>query len=120
MPGLKSRARTVKELAENAAFYVRPRPIVPDDKALKLLSPSARERLGRLASILAAVEPWTEPAIEAAVRGFIEAEGAKLGDVAQPLRAALAGATTSPGIFDVAAVLGRDETLGRVRDAAGS
>jgi len=119
MASLKSRARTLKELAESAAFLVRARPLQPDDKARKLLTPEARMRLGRLAGALDAVAPWSEQTLEAAVRDFATADGAKLGDVAQPLRAALTGTTTSPGIFEVAAVLGHDETVGRVRDAAG-
>jgi glutamyl-tRNA synthetase len=118
MAALKTRARTLKELAENAAFLVRPRPLEPDDKARKLLTPEACARLGRLSGALDAVSPWDERAVETAVRGFASADGVKLGDIAQPLRAALTGTTTSPGIFEVAAVLGHDETLARVRDVA--
>ncbi len=65
---------------------------------------------------LAGVEPWTEEATEQAVRTFAEHQGAKLGAVAQPLRAALTGRTTSPGIFDVLIVLGKVESLARVAD----
>jgi glutamyl-tRNA synthetase len=68
--------------------------------------------------VLDAIVAWDEQTIEQAVRGFAAADGIKLGDVAQPLRAALTGTTTSPGIFEVAAVLGHEETVGRVRDAA--
>jgi glutamyl-tRNA synthetase len=62
------------------------------------------------------VEPWTPEALEACVRAFAEATGRKLGKVAQPLRAALTGRATSPGIFDVLEVLGREESLGRIAD----
>ena len=117
MDGLKMRAKTLVELADNAVFYVRSRPIPIDDKAAALLTPEARERLRRFAAVLAAAEHWTAGALEEQARGFAEREGVKLGNIAQPLRAALAGATTSPGIFDVAEVLGRDECLARLGDA---
>ena len=120
MVGLKARAKTVIELAENAKFYVAVRPIPVDEKAKALGTPEARALLTRLATALEAQADWTEAALEAAIRAFIEAEGVKLGAVAQPLRAALAGAVTSPGIFEVMAVLGRDEALGRIRDFAGA
>ena len=74
--------------------------------------------LGKLTVELRRVDPWTAAGAEAAVRAFAEREGAKLGAVAQPLRAALTGKTTSPGIFDVLAVLGRDESLARLSDQA--
>ena len=119
MPGLKPRAKTLKELADAAAFYIAGRPIALTDKAAKLLSDEARARLGRLLPTLEALSDWTEPGLEAAVRGFAEAEEVKLGQVAQPLRCALTGATTSPGIFEVMVVLGRDETLARLGDQAG-
>jgi glutamyl-tRNA synthetase len=118
MPGLKPRARTLKELADNAAFYVRRRPLPIDPKAAKLLSPGARARVVRLAKELDGETNWTAPALEDGVRRFAEAEGAKLGDVAQPLRAALTGSTASPGIFEVMETLGRGETLARMGDIA--
>ena len=118
MVGLKSRAKTLVELAENARFYVAIRPIPMDEKATAQASDEARARLGRLKLALADQADWSEAALEAAIRTFIEAEGVKLGAVAQPLRAALAGAVTSPGIFEVMAVLGRDEALGRMSDFA--
>ena len=67
--------------------------------------------------VLAGTSAWTGADLEAAARSFAEAKGIKLGQVAQPLRAALTGATTSPPIFEVMQVLGRDETLGRIDDA---
>jgi len=117
MAGLKPRAKTLAELADRAKFYVAPRPIPIDDKAHALLVKAARVRLGALAEALASV-PWQEAALEAAVRRFAEAGGIKLGDVAQPLRAALVGTLASPGIFEVMTVLGRDEALARLGDAA--
>ena len=116
LPGLIPRAKTIKELIENSLFYVRKRPLQPDAKAAKLLNNEARDRLRALRQCLASLEDWSENALEAAVRTFTESENIKLGQVAQPLRAALTGSAVSPGIFQVAAILGRDETLGRLDD----
>jgi glutamyl-tRNA synthetase len=116
MDGLKARAKNLVELAENAVFYVIDRPLPLDPKADKILSTEARQRLGRLHSNLSLLPDWNEAAIEAAVRAFSEAEGCKLGDVAQPLRAALTGSNVSPGIFEVMVVLGRAESLARIAD----
>jgi glutamyl-tRNA synthetase len=117
MPGLKPRASTLVELAEIAHFYVAPRPIPIADKAKALLDPPARARLAALGPALAGID-WDETAIEAMVRQTAEAQGQKLGALAQPLRAALTGSTASPGIFEVMAVLGRAETLARIGDIA--
>ena len=117
MPSLKERAKTLLELIENAHFIFAATPLELDEKASKALHPEAKARLGRLASALDGTE-WTAAAIEAAVRAFAETEGAKLGDVAQPLRAALTGRMVSPPVFDVMAVLGKDESLARVKKQA--
>jgi glutamyl-tRNA synthetase len=117
MPGLKPRAKTLRELADRARFYVTTRPIAIDDKAKALLDEAALSRLASLAVVLIDA-PWTAPELEALVRQESEAQGVGLGAVAQPLRAALVGATASPGIFEVMEVLGRDETLGRLADVA--
>lgn len=117
MPGLKVRAKTLLELASSAAFYVRPRPLPIDEKAARLLDPEARQLLGELTRWLEEIDPWTEAEAEACVRRFAEDQGKKLGKVAQPLRAALTGSTTSPGIFEVMALLGKEEALARLRDA---
>lgn len=119
LPGLKERAKTLVDLVEQARFVYADRPIALDDKAKALLTADARAVLGRLATALAPVEPWTAEATEAAVRSFAEEQGLKLGAVAQPLRAALTGRATSPGIFEVLATLGREECLGRLTDQAG-
>jgi glutamyl-tRNA synthetase len=116
MPGLKGRAKTLAELAEAAKFYVETRPLALDPKASALLAGGGRATLGRLVPALAAVPDWAAPALEGAVRGFADANQLKLGDVAQPLRAALAGSLVSPPIFDVMVALGRDEALGRLAD----
>jgi glutamyl-tRNA synthetase len=120
MAGLKERAKTLVELVEGARFIVADRPLALDDKALALLTPEARTFLAELSEDLDAVEPWSAQATEQAVRAFAERKGVKLGSVAQPLRAALTGRTTSPPIFDVLAVLGKSESLGRLRDQVAS
>src|ERR1700722_8386397 len=118
MSGLKERAKTLVELIDGARFLINGRPIVPDDKAAGLLSHEARAMLGELAAELDRVEPWTAAQAEQAVRAFAERKGAKLGGVAQPVRAALTGRTTSPGIFEVLEVLGKADSLARLRDQA--
>lgn len=114
MPGLKERARTLVELSESAAFLGRQVPLTFDDKAIKLLTPEARTMLGELARDLAAVEPFSAEEIDRALRQFAEKHELKLGKVAQPLRAAMTGTTTSPGIDVTLAALGRDEVLARI------
>jgi glutamyl-tRNA synthetase len=116
MPGLKPRVKTINELAENARFYVAKRPLDLNAKAAKLLSGDAPALLTRLHARLAALPDWSEAEIEATVRAQAESEDLKLGAIAQPLRAALTGSNASPGIFEVAAQLGRAETLGRIED----
>ncbi len=118
MPELKLRAKTLADLAENARFYVERRPIPIDAKAVDLLTPEARKRLAELVPALHE-GPWEPARLEAAVRARAEEDGVKLGAIAQPLRAALTGSTTSPPIFEVMAVLGREESLGRLADALG-
>jgi glutamyl-tRNA synthetase len=116
MSGLKARAKTLKELAENAAFYIAERPLPMADKAKALLTADAVDLLTKLHAELARSDDWTAATIEAAVRQFVETKGVKLGQVAQPLRAALTGSTTSPGMFEVMEVLGKEECLGRIAD----
>ncbi len=119
MPALKERARTLVELAESAAFLARTPPLPMNEKAQALLdAPGARAMLGDLARALARVD-FTPPALHAALVAFAEAHGKKLGEVAQPLRAALTGATTSPPIDATLAALGREETLARLTAVLG-
>jgi glutamyl-tRNA synthetase len=116
MPSLKERAKTLLEIIEGARFLWADRPMKLDEKAASILTGDARTILRDVATELAKVEPWTAEATERAVRGFAERHGAKLGAVAQPLRAALTGRTTSPGIFEVLTVLGKTESLARLAD----
>ena len=117
MPGLKERAKTLVELLDSALFLFAERPLSMDPKAAEILAKSGAI-LPALLPRLEALDQWSAAEAEAAVRTFAETSGAKLGQVAQPLRAALTGRSTSPGIFDVLEVLGREESLGRLRDAA--
>ncbi len=116
MPSLKERAKTLLDLIDGAHFLWADRPIPLDDKANALLTPESKTLLHDVGAELAAVEPWSAEATEQAVRTFAERKGAKLGAVAQPLRAALTGRTTSPGIFEVLSVLGKAESLARISD----
>jgi glutamyl-tRNA synthetase len=114
--GLKERAKTLVELLDDADFLFASRPLAMDEKAADILDHGGRAHLAALLPKLSAVLEWSVAALEAVVRAYAEAEGAKLGAIAQPLRAALTGRSTSPGIFDVLTVLGREESLGRIED----
>ena len=114
MPVLKPRARDLNELAEGAAFLFSQRPLTLSEKAAALLDSNARDLLGRLSARLREEQDWTTSALEAGLKAFAEELGLGLGKLAQPLRAALTGQTTSPGIFDVLVLLGRDESLARI------
>ncbi len=118
MPGLKERAKTVRELADGASFLFAERPLKLDDKAAKLIDADAKAALAALYARFSAAQVWTAAALEEVVRTFAEETGAKLGKVAQPLRAALTGRAVSPPVFDVLEVLGRDEALARIKDYA--
>jgi len=116
LPVLKERATTLAELAEAADFLIASRPIALDSKAAKILNEEICRHLANLADQLTELDDWTASSIEQAIREFIKAEGLKLGKIGPGIRAALTGATASPPIFDVLALLGRDEALGRIRD----
>ena len=118
MPGLKERAKTLKELIDNATFLALERPLKLDEKAEKLLNYEARTLLVRVRSALAELQDWSASSTEATLRELSDNEGLKLGKVAQPLRAAICGRTISPGIFDVLEAVGRDECLARISDQA--
>ena len=118
MPSLKERAKTLIELIDASYFIFADRPLEIEAKAAVLLTPETRELIGRLRQALETVMPWSVQTTEAAMRAFADANNLKLGAVAQPLRVALTGRTTSPGIFEVLAVLGREECLARLADQA--
>jgi glutamyl-tRNA synthetase len=116
MASLKSRAKNLNELADGAGFLFRARPVDLDEAAGRLLEGSAADLLGRVHAALRGLSSWTAETTEAAVREVADEAGVGLGKVAQPLRAALTGRATSPGIFDVLILLGRDESLARIAD----
>jgi glutamyl-tRNA synthetase len=118
IPGLKERAKTLVELLDGAGFLFAARPLSMDEKAADILAKGGRAHLAAMLPKLREVGKWDGPALEAVVRAYAVETGAKLGVIAQPLRAALTGRSTSPGIFDVLTVLGREESLGRIADQA--
>jgi glutamyl-tRNA synthetase len=120
LPGLKERAKTLVELKNGAQFLFAERPLAMDDKAQQIIKDGGAPVLAGVISVLEQIANWQAHDIETAVKLYAEAKGLKLGKVAQPLRAALTGTSTSPGIFDVLDVLGRDESLARLRDQASS
>jgi glutamyl-tRNA synthetase len=116
MEVLKPRAKNLTELAESGTFLVKTVPLDVDERAAALLEGQASELLARVHTDLSDLGEWSAEAAEDAVRGVAEQAGDKLGQVAQPLRAALTGRATSPGIFDVLLLLGREESLARLAD----
>jgi glutamyl-tRNA synthetase len=117
MPELKKRASNLNELANGSLFFLRNRPIPMDEGAAKLLASATPGLLDRARARFAAQTDWTAAALEQVARDLAESEAAKLGQIAQPLRAAVTGSTQSPGLFEVLEVLGKDEVLGRIDDA---
>jgi glutamyl-tRNA synthetase len=116
MPELKPRANTLLQLADGARFLFATRPLDIDEGAAALLTDDSRALLAAAHNKLVALAKWDRESLEAAIREVAENSGVKLGKIAQPLRAALTGRTTSPGIFDVLALLGREESLARIAD----
>ncbi len=114
MPLLTTRAKTLVELVDKAEFLFSEGARAPDAAAAAVLTADARAQLARVAAALDG-DPWDTPSLEARVRALAEKEGTKLGDLAQPLRVAITGRTASPPIFELLAVLGREEALTRIR-----
>ncbi len=119
MPGLQARAKLLTDLAESAAFLGKKPPLTFDAKAEKLLDTPTQAVLRRIADKLAPLSPFDAPSIDEALRAFAEEAGLKLGQVAQPLRAAMTGSLVSPGIDATLAALGRDDVLARIGAATG-
>ena len=116
LSGLKERAKTLVELKNSAAYLFAARPLAMDDKAKGLLNDEGKAALKIVSDVLSASSDWTAAALEAAIKAAAETAELKLGKLAQPMRAALTGTATSPPIFDVLEVLGRDESLARIKD----
>jgi glutamyl-tRNA synthetase len=117
MDELKDRAKTISELSENALFYAQIRPLNMNEKALNVLDAASLSYLAEIRQQLSELVFWQADEIENAVKEFAQIAELKLGGIAQPLRAALTGTTMSPSIFNIMAILGRDEALGRLDDA---
>jgi len=116
MPEMKKRASNLNDLAAGSLFWLRTRPIPMDEGAAKLLASATPGLLDRARARFAVQDDWTAAALEQLARDMAESEGAKLGQIAQPLRAAITGSAQSPGLFEVLEVLGKDEVLGRITD----
>jgi glutamyl-tRNA synthetase len=116
MNGLKQRAITVKDLALSAVFYVKDRPLAVSDETRAVLKPTHLELLQKIMPELETENAWTVEGLESLARDFAAREGTKLGEVAQPLRIALTGSSISPSIFEVMEILGKDESMGRLKD----
>lgn len=116
MNGLKQRAKTINELADNAVFYVSPRPLPLNDKAMAILNDDGKAVLSELLPLYEAVSDWSEANAQEVAKTYAEKKAAKLGNIAQPLRAALSGSNISPGVFEVMRVLGKEESLARIKD----
>jgi len=114
---LKDRGKTILELADQAAFLFRQRPVPLEDKARALLTPETTERLTRLHAQLSAANDWSAEGLETLLKGFAEAEGVGFGKIGPPVRGVLTGGSPSPDLSKTMAALGRDETLGRLSDA---
>lgn len=118
LPEVQPRAKTVLELIDLTRFVYATRPIVPDDKSMAILDAEARKMISEIIDVLSKVSDWQVTPINDAVRTYAEEKDVKLGKVAQPLRAALTGKTVSPGVFEVMALIGREETMLRLKDQA--
>ena len=117
MDELKERAKTVVELSESAQFYAQIRPLKMHHNARSMLDSNSLSYLYKVRKKLSDLANWQVEEIENTVKVFAEAADLKLSIIAQPLRAALTGTTKSPSIFNIMAVLGREEALGRLDDA---
>jgi glutamyl-tRNA synthetase len=116
MYGLKQRAKTIVELAENAAFYVSTRPIQLDEKAKDVLAKGGREIIQNLLPELENLADFTHDNLQTICKGYAAKTGQKLGNIMSPIRAAIVGKTTSPSMFEVMEILGQQETIERLKD----
>ena len=116
IPVLKTRAKTIPDLAEQARFVLAKRPLVLDDAAKSLMKDDFRQRLKRLEQKLAAEPHWEHAALAAALKAFAADEGVGLGQIGPGLRAALTGGTPAPDLGQALELLGRDEALARIAD----
>jgi len=115
---IRERARTLVDAAHALDYYFREPPEIDEAARAKFLKPEAAPVLRRFAEVCQSAPEFTVPALEEAVRNWVEGEGLKMKDVAQPARVALTGRTASPGLFEVMIVLGRERSMARIERAA--
>ena len=120
MPLLKTRATRLPDIAADAAFLAAQRPIIVDEKLQKHLNEETRPHLQALATALEALDSWTSAEIEAVIKAYMDDNELKMGKLAPAFRASLVGSSQSPGIFDVLALLGKNEALQRLNDKIGA
>jgi glutamyl-tRNA synthetase len=116
LPALMERAKTLKDIPAGAGFLVAMRPLKLDEKAAKILDADAKATLKALAAEFAPAAAWDGTTLDGIIRAYAEKSAKKLGQIAQPLRAALTGTTVSPPVGDMMVALGRDEALARIAD----
>ena len=114
LSGLKIRAKNINELAASAMIYIISPPINMDEKADSILSKDARQLIGGLLKPFNELTNWNKTEIEEILKNFVTCRDIKFGVVAQPLRAALTGTTSSPDIFEVIEILGKEEVVQRI------
>ncbi|MBU3947577.1 MAG: glutamate--tRNA ligase [Proteobacteria bacterium] len=114
---LNARSKTLKEMAENAAFYFQDTISYQEDAASKFLTADSVEILNTLIALLEALESFDEKSIENVFVKIMEQTGLKLGKIAQPVRVALTGKTISPGVFEILNVLGKEKSINRLKTA---
>jgi glutamyl-tRNA synthetase len=117
IPTIRERARTLKEAASAMAYYFAD-PVFDEKAKAKFLTAEGKELLTAYAKVLSEVAPWDAPALEAATQSWLAARGLTIKDVAQAARVALTGRSASPGLYEVMAVLGKQESLARLSAAA--
>jgi glutamyl-tRNA synthetase len=118
LPLVRERARTLVEAADAFDYFLRDTPVVDEKAAQKFLNAEAAPRLAKLADTLASESSWTKDALDLKTQAFLAAEGIEIKHVAQAARVALSGRGSTPGLFEVMEVLGRDVSLARLRNGA--
>lgn len=116
LPVVKQRAETLNDLIHDAGFMFAKRPLSIDEKAQSILDDGGKEVIGNILPVLEGLEDWTHDAIENLVKAELDRTGLKMGKLFQPLRAALVGKTNAPGVYDILLLLGKDESVARLRD----
>ena len=114
---LRSRSRTLEEMAEGARFFFAPKVEIDPKAAEKFLRPEVARPLAKLRGALASAEPFSKERVRAAFEGVLAEEGLSIGKLAQPVRVAVTGGTVSPGIHETLSLLGKERALARL-DAA--